>query len=211
MDKLANMMFAIDETAKDRLLDVKITERADIPIVQEMEDYWQTLTTEKRLGTQYAWLASFAIYLGLDDLELSIKRDGRLRPLLAKNVELVSTDDDSYYKLVQNPSRKELRLFSWYRFPILGMTKLEVGRKAEQSGFGHILEETWFCFNPTPDEMPCGRCIPCKFVKEDGLSRRVPYITLKSRVYHYFFSIVKKLQMRFLYREADLVARTDQH
>jgi len=209
MDKLIQMMLDFDATVKDRLMDLIVVDLEEIPILPELKAHWEAISQRAHLGTQYIYLSSFAQYLGLDDIELSIKRDGGLTPLLANNVELVSTgDDSSYYKLVQNPSRKELKLFSWYRFPILGLTKLETRKKAKQSGFDHILEETWFCHRPTPDEQPCGRCNPCKYAKKEGFARRIPNLPLKTRLHDFYRSWRLRVSMATRHRHLRLAPKT---
>jgi hypothetical protein len=64
-------------------------------------------------------------------------------------------------------------LFARFRFPLLEMTKLEMRRVASEMGLLHIMEATWFCHTPSRTQ-PCGRCAPCIYTIEEGLSDRLP-------------------------------------
>ncbi len=71
------------------------------------------------------------------------------------------------------PPDSDLRLFQQFRFPIFSCTKVEMQRVAREHGFADLMEMTWFCYSPTRRMEPCGRCNPCRYTAEEGLSRRI--------------------------------------
>jgi hypothetical protein len=75
------------------------------------------------------------------------------------------------------PPDTDLRLFQQFRFPIFSCTKVEMQRVAREQGFADLMEMTWFCYSPTRRMEPCGRCNPCRYTAEEGLSRRIPRVT----------------------------------
>jgi len=132
--------------------------------------------------------------MGLQDLELSIHKDDKAQVFVENDVELVKEENDEYYRLSENPSLPELKLFSYFTFPLLEMTKLEMAEKAKESGFSHIMEETWFCYNPLKDGKPCGVCNPCKYTREEGLGRRVPDATLSRKMQVFMLKVKHRLK-----------------
>jgi len=182
MEAIKKMMAEIDKTAGDRVLDTITTGLAEIPIDPLMTNYHSELLKIQHLGGQYPWLASYAIFKEIDDLELCIHRDDKAEFFIRNDVESFRDDDDCYYKLKSPPSRQELALFARFRFPILEMTKLEMERKAKEFGFEHILEKTWFCFSPTWTGKPCGICYPCQYAKAEGMGRRIPPPSMYRRI-----------------------------
>jgi len=140
---------------------------------------------------------------------MMLERDTRCMSFLAHNLDYVSTPDGGYYRLTSNPSRKELNLFARFRFPTMGMAKLETKKNARKYGFDQILEETWFCQTPTPNEQPCGYCNPCSFAKKEGFLRRIPNLTLRSRLYWFFRSWVHRVEMSTVRRRVPLAPTLD--
>lgn len=144
----------------------------------------QALLTETRqanfLGAQYLFLTSMARASGLDDLELCAHRDDNAVTLLEGNAEHYDDGTGGYYVLVEDPTAPALELFRPFRFPLFDMTKVEMGERAASSGFGYVMELTWFCHYPTWTGKLCGVCNPCRYTREEGLGRRVPAAT-KSR------------------------------
>lgn len=178
MNKIKKMIFEINPDAVDLIKDTIIVDRTAVPENKEMRSYYEQLVTNRFLGSQYVFLASFVRHYNVKNLELSIHKDDKAQSFIKNDVELIERDNDSYYRLIPNPSLPELKLFSNFIFPLLNMSKLEMSERAKESGFAHIMEETWFCYNPLKDGKPCGVCNPCKYTREEGLGRRVPNPTL---------------------------------
>ena len=174
MDKIKKLIIEKDPESKDRILDHIMISINKIPINEKITNDYSYLQTLSHLGSQYDWLARYADSMQMNNIELCIHLDDKAEFFIKNDVELIKNDADSYYKLKDKPSKSELRIFSYFHFPLLKMTKLEMGETAKKNGFHHIMEETWFCFNPKKDGTPCGMCNPCKYTREEGLGRRVP-------------------------------------
>ena len=83
---------------------------------------------------------------------------------------------DDVYRIVDRPSKPDLAVYGYFRFPVLRISKVEMGEEANLRGFGDIMEMTWFCRRPTRRRGPCGICGPCSDAREEGLGRRVPEV-----------------------------------
>lgn len=174
MKKIRQMVMEMDSLAGERILDTITMKTNEIPRNREITSNFKKLASTFSLGNQYDWLARYAESLEANDLELCINKDDNIEEFIRDDVRSIELNGESYYELVEAPSLAELNIFSRYHFPLLKMTKIDMEEKARQSGFLHIMEETWFCHSPTKNGKPCGVCNPCKYTKEEGLARRVP-------------------------------------
>jgi len=180
MEKIKNLIYIIDEDASTRILDTIFIEIEKIPIDLKMKEYWKQLLKESHLGSQYYWLSSYVIYEGISNIELCIHKDDKAEWFIRNNVSFIEEENGGgYYKLSEISETNPLNLFSSFTFPLLSMTKTEMGERANANGFAHIMEVTWFCFNPTSKGTPCGICNPCLYTREEGLGRRVPKAYLR--------------------------------
>jgi hypothetical protein len=157
--------------ARDRLLAVEIFQRDDIPENAALRKRFDQLRSHQWLGDQYEWLTRFARWRQLSSLELAIHRDDRAYEFVHSVVE---RDDDGRYRLRQPIEDPAVEIFEPFVFPILSLTKLDMGRIAAEHRFADILEHTWFCHTPDARGRPCGRCNPCRYTIDEGLARRVP-------------------------------------
>jgi hypothetical protein len=125
------------------------------------------------LGRQYDWLARFANQRGINDLELCvIHRDSYTFKLIHKHAALIEDRCDAYW-IVNADDDEPVSLFSPFRFPLLTLSKLEIGNEAKRLGFYDILLKTWFCHAPKHGQ-PCGLCEACEITAKEGLGFRVP-------------------------------------
>lgn len=132
------------------------------------------LTKKSFMGSQYDWLARFSEEQGIINLELSIHKDDKAEHFVKNYIEPINGKEDFYYVLSKDMYNSDYDIFKYYHFPLLDLTKIEMGEVAKRNDFDHIMEMTWFCFNPTRSHKPCGYCNPCKYTREEGLGRRVP-------------------------------------
>ena len=159
--------------AGDRLRAVEIFQRDDIAEDAALRERFEQLRSRQWLGDQYEWLSRFARWRQLSSLELAIHRDDRAYAFVHS---LVERGDDGRYRLRQPIEDPALEVFEPFVFPILSLTKLDMGRIAAEHGFSDLLEHTWFCHTPDARGRPCGRCNPCRYTIDEGLARRVPRI-----------------------------------
>lgn len=193
MEKIKQMIYEIDPTAKRLIADTIKTDIKEIPKDNKISEDYQYLASKSHLGDQYDWLARYVKYNKVDNLELCIHRDDKAEGFISKDVRKVKTDRDSYYILNDKPSLPEMLIFSYYRFPLLDMTKLDMEQISKKQGFKHIMEETWFCYRPTRKGEPCGLCNPCKYTIEEGLGRRIPKVSFYRKTRHNVGKLKRKI------------------
>ncbi|WP_019627637.1 7-cyano-7-deazaguanine synthase [Thioalkalivibrio sp. AKL10] len=156
--------------ASCRLLPTKYTSARGNPIPNDIRQAFNTVYSQKDIGTQYPWLTRYARSLGLP-LELGIQGGGRLEKTLGPYVwdgELAGSGDTEFEEAL-------LKLFEPFRFPIMDLSKTDMIRIADEQGFRPIMEQTWFCHQPKTGK-PCGRCAPCKYAIEQGMGWRIPFL-----------------------------------
>lgn len=166
----------LDSTVAERLLPTKSERINDIPADPEITRRYQSLFRRSFLGGQYDWLSRFAQWQGII-LELSIHRDDTAHAFLEEEVEPLP---DGTYRLRPGVD-DDLSIFAPFIFPLFDLSKPDMQQRAEALGFGHIMEMTWFCFNPLLGGTPCGQCNPCKYTADEGLGRRIPPPTVRRR------------------------------
>ncbi|WP_059106085.1 7-cyano-7-deazaguanine synthase [Shouchella shacheensis] len=171
--RLIVLVSVLDKNAAKRILPVKEVNVLDIISNDSITNNYKRMAAHSHLGSQYDWLARFADSEGVKGLELSIHLDDKAQKFLKADVVKKVDGDDEFYILDPTTNKVELTVFKYYKFPLLDYTKLDMEEKAKESGFNHIMEETWFCHSPVHNN-PCGICNPCKYTKEEGLGRRVP-------------------------------------
>jgi hypothetical protein len=164
------------------------------PITQKFE----RLRARSPLGPQYDWLARLAAEEDIDGLELAIHRDDQAYAFLEQHVE---RSGDAH--VLRTEAQPDLSIFGRFRFPLFELTKLEMQAEAERHGYGELLENTWFCHDPTPAGRPCGDCMPCRFTRREGLGRRIP-ISGHVRYYRRRFPKLVKQAPRKLLRRTPL-------
>lgn len=69
----------------------------------------------------------------------------------------------------------EARLFRYWSFPVIDVTKEQMRDIARENGFYGLLLQRWFCFDPLLGR-PCGRCHPCSLALHDELTFARPTV-----------------------------------
>ena len=142
---------------------------------REIADALRAVRTRVFIGSQYQWLADFCKREDIDGLELCVHVDDKVHGLLWPLVE-ASIEPGGYRSWHMDRAHEasdEYRLFRYFRFPLLDIDKLAMGRTAESEGWDAIMEMTWFCHRPAGGK-PCGVCGPCVYTIQEGLGRRIP-------------------------------------
>lgn len=191
MEKLKNMIILKDPEALDRIKPIIKVDIKNIPPNEDITNNYKNLANISHLGGQYDWLARLAKSKGIKDLELSIHRDDTAFGFIKNDVYKKNDDLDDVYLLKENPSLESLKIFRYYRFPLLDLTKLEMESNAKKFGFDHIMEKTWFCHSPIKNQ-PCGMCNPCKYTRDEGLGRRVPNPTITDKIMRFASRVKRK-------------------
>jgi hypothetical protein len=142
------------------------------------------LRNKRPLGIQYLWLSEFCLQLNLNNVDLSIESatgsgvDSLIAPILNKNSNKISLS----YK-----DTDEYRIFNFYTFPLITMSKAEMQSIAEDQGFLDILVKSWFCHKPIFKRFTCGLCNPCKSVIKSDMGYRIHFI---GKVNHRIHSLI---------------------
>lgn len=134
---------------------------------------FQEILKKQYFGSQYDWLARFAV--SHPGLELNIHKKDKASIVIQKygKVKKKTENEISYFVLDQNRSENALRLvFGSFHLPLFHLTKVEMKKIYRQMELVDIAERAWFCFTPINGE-PCGICNPCRYTIEEGLSERL--------------------------------------
>ena len=156
-----------------QLLPTKVAIQDQYPARQELADLWESINSRARLGAQYLWLASVAEALDWRGVELSLEA---YPGGMAEFEHLVF---DAPGRLNDSP---EAALFSRFTFPVMHLTKREMGDIAREHGFYDILMQRWFCQDPVGGKA-CGHCRPCRLANRDGVDFAGPVAVLATRVW----------------------------
>lgn len=134
---------------------------------------WLKLRNYNLLGSQYDWLACFA--LQHKGIELSIHIDDKAVEVIEKYGSLIKISDPiigDYWIVDKCNSKSELLLlFQNYHLPLVKYTKLEMEEYYIANGYERVMNQTWFCYNPIHGK-PCGCCNPCMHTIDEGMKWR---------------------------------------
>lgn len=163
MDKIAGMLKALDPEAHALLQPRIVFEKDGLKPNAAISVAFNKLKTVRHIGSQYEWLALLAEQEGYEAIELGVHKDDPF-------VKFSNEEDFSAYRR--------------FAFPLLGVTKVQMGENAKRHGFAALMEETWFCHHPLRGR-PCGTCYPCRQTIEEGMARRVPPRSFFDRVVYF--------------------------
>lgn len=169
MKNIRAKIFELDETARTRLLPTRLFLVSEIRDDPEIKNAFYSLRKRNPIGTQFEWLASYCKHHGVSRLQIGLEKQGSASAVVApligkKNAQRIDEG-------LAGPD--EFVLFNYFDFPIIELTKEDIGRIADENGWAAIMEMTWFCHRPIKGK-PCARCSPCKSLLKKGLARRIP-------------------------------------
>lgn len=163
------------------LLPTRFADANDIPADKRITDAHQRLVNQVSLGSQYDWLARFAKYQNIKNLELSIelsivKKDSPPIKLLKSCLTPDDNGTDNILKIDEKYAGTDtFEVFNFFRFPLFKTSKLDMQTAAKAHGFYDLLLRSSFCHRPRPDGKPCGVCNPCRDAVQEGFGWRLPY------------------------------------
>lgn len=168
---------------KCTILPLIIEHVTDIEPDTEITEAYRSLNRLTSLGSQYDWLARFALKHQGIELCLEKSEIGRAHPYLMKKgvIKKIFEGNISYAILDKEKSDSDLfKIYGNIHFPLplFEMTKLEELEEYKKMGYEEAINKTWFCHRPLNNE-PCGICNPCKDVVKKGLPFRLPEAGLK--------------------------------
>jgi hypothetical protein len=141
----------------------------DIKANYDVTTKFNRLKEKGHLGQQYEWLASFANQWNIPNLELCIHIDDYAYKFISEYLLAIR-------KTKQLDRNNDASIFSFFNFPLLKLSKVEMMKIAQEQGFSDIMEKTWFCHTPWRNK-PCGICVPCNCTIKEGLGYRVPKLS----------------------------------
>lgn len=156
---------------------------SDVIPNREISEAYKRIRKQIPIGTQYEWLAGFALTNPGIEICLEKEEGGHIYNYLnTKGVMKSITDRDISYLILDGyDTDKDLfTIFGNFHFPmpLREWTKLDLVGEYKKLGFEETMNKTWFCHNPVNNE-PCGVCNPCKIVVKEGLSFRMPPASMK--------------------------------
>ncbi len=183
MGRIKRMIVAKFPAASGRILPHRFYSVHDIDDDAAITGSWRRLRQAWTLGTQYDWLARLASQSGLRGLELCAQahnadRSGLYECLADHTVMREDEDVGDYWMIEPRNGDDRSTVFSWFRFPLFGVTKTLMRERIVQQDCLSIMMQTWFCFAPVKGD-PCGACNPCRTAIEEGLSERMPKAALR--------------------------------
>jgi hypothetical protein len=165
-------LFSRYPDSRGRVLPTLYFDTKDIEQSKEITDNYRSVAARVHLGPQFDYLARFCFYQNLEKIELCIERGGSNRI----NRELIAYFKQDAFELDEKYSNMDVfKVFRYFRFPLINITKLDMKRIAKEGGFLDLLNMSWFCLYPV-NGLPCGRCNPCVGVMTDGLGSRIPFL-----------------------------------
>lgn len=160
----------------------------------EITETYSRILKNDFIGSQYDWLARFAIEH--QGIELAIHQDDKAILLINKYGKLKKIVDDNigdYYVLDKERTEKDIyTLFGNYHLPLADLTKLDMKQYYIQHGYEDVMDKTWFCHKPIKGK-PCGICNPCMYTIEEGMGERFTRSALTR------YKIYKKVRQTVLF------------
>ena len=146
----------------------------DIPPDDEIHQSYLRICAQTHVGIQYDWAARFAHAEGLSEIEVSLIGGGHMFHVFEPYLDRRDIENDVVCEIGKTFEGTDIyRVFKYFRFPLIFMTKKEMFEKAEHHGFMEFMLMTRFCHTPRSDGSPCGVCIPCGIAIECGLGWRL--------------------------------------
>lgn len=182
MEKLRSLVAKHSKETASLIRPLRVHERVEVDA--ETQKAFESVRARARVGTQYRWLRAWAKTqdVGHGEIEMSVHVDDPAFDAIADQVEPMSSDEGAPLIIRKDARPDVLALFAPFRFPLLSLTKVEMGRDAANMGVLEVMNNTWFCHYPTKSGKPCGLCNPCRFAMIEGMSHRVPW---PNRIYGY--------------------------
>jgi 7-cyano-7-deazaguanine synthase in queuosine biosynthesis len=175
--------------AIDLIQPIWFVEKENLTENDEIGFAFQQLSSMRKIGSQYEWLAQFSHHYDLKNVEISVEKNLDLNSFgnfIKQNYLEVNPSECSDKKLYYTIDT----VFKYFHFPVIYLLKTEMLSIAKENNWLNIMNLTWFCHKPK-NNLPCGKCNPCMATIEKGLSYRVP---LTNRILGYIKIYKNKLK-----------------
>ena len=164
-----------------QILEVKLVDKKEIPENVEIESAWTRIHKKTKLGTQYEWIARYA--LNNPGLEIGVEYGdpdvSYANCALRRYGELEPTESISRFKVDIGRSDPDVTIvLGNLTFPIIDKSELEMKELIREWGYEDIMSMIWFCHNPI-HRKPCGLCRPCYEKIDSHMEELLPRQALK--------------------------------
>lgn len=152
----------------NKLLPTEMVLTEAIPPDTEISGRFYRLESKVRIGSQYDWLARFAKSTG-KELELCVEKNAVTYSELFREIIAPLLRGQGHFCRIEGPFLDpDAQLFTYFRFPVIHLSKEDMRIISEKQGFFDIMRLTWFCLTPRKG-FPCGECRPCSIAPQSGL------------------------------------------
>lgn len=194
INKITDLLKKHEDT-KANFLDIIIIQKKARKEDEQITQIYNKLRKKEFFGSQYNWLASFA--LEHKGIELSVHQDDKAILLIEKYGKLKKITDETlgeYYIVDKSKTSQDVyELFGNYHLPLATITKLEMKKFYTENNYKEIMDLTWFCHTPINGEA-CGICNPCIYTIEEGMKERLSSKALFRNKYKLIFKAIAKLK-----------------
>lgn len=165
-----------DKRTLANLLDPIVVDKLDISRDPSTFDSWFRLM--KGMSWQYYTLAKYVNQHHIEiEMGLQFSPNGTVAMAIDQTLLIPHTDPD-YDVLIIDKKRANqdtLNVFGGFCFPksLYHKTKREEIDVLRRDGYGKVVKNVWFCFNPMWG-YPCGQCASCVSFEKEGV--RLPRI-----------------------------------
>ncbi len=178
MDLIKKEMIEIFPETKGLIKPTIFIAAEDIAADEEIKQSFIKLEEEHGLTPQYYYMARFAKEERLDDIELCMEYS----PYNSYSCMLLDMIPDNSVRIDQKYSNTDIyQIYGYGSFPLLHMTKPDMGKIATKCKFIELLNRSWFCNFPINGQ-PCGICSSCMLIMTEKMYDRLPLV---SRVRYY--------------------------
>lgn len=184
MSKIKRAIYETEPAAGDLIKPLLLTSIHEIPPNQAITKKYSRLASQAHLGTQYEWLTRYAAENSPRQIEIGLHGESFIELLGAYLVLNTENPENPYNEMIGVDQDEDIAIFANFRYPLLGMPKLEMEEIAGKYGFDNILHLSWFCHNPVKDQ-PCGLCRPCRITLEEGMTTKFPHSAIRRNRWHF--------------------------
>lgn len=153
------------------MLPTQLVLLGEFPVRSDLTALEGRIREQAWIGSQYSMLARVGEALGWQDVELCM--------------EAFEGGASDLQRLLFRPEgglsdAPAAALFRCWSFPVLHLTKAQMGEVAREHGFYDLLLRRWFCHDPVVGR-PCGRCRPCQLANREGVEFASPALVAAIR------------------------------
>lgn len=193
LETMARMREALLRRTRAILWPTRIYNRLDYDVPAYLWELYNSIKARSPVGSQHLWLAAIAEAEGWNGVELGTHRHPEGTPEWHK---IVFRNPPYSEELSSDPGA---RLFTYWKNPLLHLSKQDMYEEAVREGFDDILLMRWFCHRPVRGRA-CGICSPCLIARRNKMAYKTKFVSppLRWGMYGFNFgrTILDRLRRR---------------